>query len=181
MTVYSNLFGLASLTALTLANGGLPRFLRALAGDATLATYFGAYAVLSYVSVACYMTLVRRFGGVAAVVLTTARKAMTLVLSFLLFPKGFSWMYVYASALVLGAVMIAAVCKKLEQKAANTPPRSPQQGEYSLQYRDDDTAGREGSVGDGESRMSASMRAEDSQLERSAEAILEDISKRAHV
>jgi adenosine 3'-phospho 5'-phosphosulfate transporter B3 len=59
------------------------------------------------------MTLVKRFGGVHAVLLTTARKAMTLVLSFLLFPKGFSWLYVHGSLLVLGAVMIASIFKKL--------------------------------------------------------------------
>ena len=62
------------------------------------------------------MTLVKRFGGVTAVVLTTARKAMTILLSFLLFPKGFSWLYVYGSSLVLGAVLVASIRKKLGKR-----------------------------------------------------------------
>jgi hypothetical protein len=64
------------------------------------------------------MNLVKRFGGVTAVVLTTARKAMTLVLSFVLFPKGFSWLYVHGSVLVLGAVMMASICKMIGSKKA---------------------------------------------------------------
>ena len=113
VTVYSNFFIFVGMTIATLANGTLPRFLGVVARDGTLALYFGTYAVLSYISISCYMTLVKRFGGVTAVVLTTARKAMTLVLSFVLFPKGFSWLYVHGSLLVLGAVMMASVCKRL--------------------------------------------------------------------
>ena len=62
------------------------------------------------------MTLVKRFGGVTAVVLTTARKAMTILLSFLLFPKGFSWLYIYGSSLVVDAVLVASICKKLGKR-----------------------------------------------------------------
>ena len=101
------------MTVVTCMNGTLFQFARLMYVDRTMAMYFGVYTVLSYVSISCYMTLVKRFGGVAAVLLTTARKAMTLVLSFLLFPKGFSWLYVHGSLLVLGAVMIASIFKKM--------------------------------------------------------------------
>lgn len=179
VTVYSNLFSFLGMTIVTLGNGSLPQFVRGIAGDSTLALYFGVYTVLSYISISCYMTLVKRFGGVTAVVLTTARKAMTLVLSFLLFPKGFSWMYVHGSLLVLGAVMTASICKKL----GNRKP-APQQGrgDYSLEYRH---GNEEGGGKDTESSSDCSPTSvaipEDSQLESSAEAILEGISKRAYV
>ena len=179
VTVFSNMFSFFAMTVITLSNGCLPQFLRGIAQDSTLAMYFAVYTVLSYISISCYMTLVKRFGGVTAVVLTTARKAMTLVLSFLLFPKGFSWLYVYGSLLVLGAVMVASICKKLGNMRQHQPQSSDKQGDYSLKYRNGNVEGiratREEDV------PSTSIVSDDSQLESSAEAILEGISKRAYV
>jgi len=177
VTVFSNLFSFLGMTVVILGNGTLVQFVRVVRGDSTLAMYFCVYTVLSYVSISCYMTLVKRFGGVTAVLLTTARKAMTLVLSFLLFPKGFSWLYVYGSLLVLGAVMVASICKKLGSNG-NKPSSSKQQGgAYSLAYRNNGS--NEGSCSKN-CRSPATM-VDDSQLESSAEAILEGISKRAYV
>jgi adenosine 3'-phospho 5'-phosphosulfate transporter B3 len=135
------------------------------------------------------MTLVKRFGGVTAVVLTTARKAMTLVLSFVLFPKGFSWLYVHGSLLVLGAVMMASLCKKLGIGGGNKVSGKDERGDYSsLAYRDDDKR-------DVESRFMEKPRvspppppsssfdgfsSDDSQLEKLVANVLESISKRAH-
>jgi adenosine 3'-phospho 5'-phosphosulfate transporter B3 len=135
VTVYSNLFSFLGMTMVTLASGTLVQFVKWLFDDSTLALYFGMYTLLSYASISCYMTLVKRFGGVHAVLLTTARKAMTLVLSFLLFPKGFSWLYVHGSFLVLGAVLIASIFKKLgRDKAAK---KNQDDGKYNLSYRRD--------------------------------------------
>ena len=142
------------MTIITIGNGSLLPFLRVLSENTTLSIYFGVYTVQSYISISCYMTLVKRFGGVSAVVLTTARKAMTLVLSFLLFPKGFSWLYVAGSLLVLGAVMIAGICKKLGVGAKQKG------GEYSLAYTKDEECSR-----------SIEVPSEDLLRESSAEAI----------
>ncbi|KAL3792304.1 hypothetical protein HJC23_006216 [Cyclotella cryptica] len=130
VTVFSNLFSFVGMTAVTLMSGTLIQFGRWLQADSTLLLYFGLYTLLSYASISCYMTLVKRFGGVHAVLLTTARKAMTLVLSFLLFPKGFSWLYVHGSLLVLGAVMIASIFKKLARNKATMSDR--QETKYDL-------------------------------------------------
>lgn len=142
VTVFSNLFSFLGMTVVILGNGTLVEFIKGV--DSTLAMYFGVYTVLSYISISCYMTLVKRFGGVTAVLLTTARKAMTLVLSFLLFPKGFSWLYVYGSLLVLGAVMVASICKKLGVSNGTIKAKTQQKEGYSLAYRkngsDDDSA-----------------------------------------
>lgn len=132
VTVFSNLFTFLAMGFITLSNGTLFKFAKVMAQDRTIALYFGLYTVLSYISISCYMTLVKRFGGVTAVLLTTARKAMTLVLSFLLFPKGFSWLYVHGSLLVLGACMVASIFKKLEK----VPFQRKRSSEYSMNYRD---------------------------------------------
>jgi hypothetical protein len=55
-----------------------------------------------------------------------------LVLSFLLVPKGFSWLYVHGSLLVLGACMVVSIFKKLEKVPFRRSPK-----DYSLNYRDD--------------------------------------------
>jgi adenosine 3'-phospho 5'-phosphosulfate transporter B3 len=132
VTVYSNLFSFLGMTVVTLASGTLVQFAKWLYADSTLTIYFAVYTLLSYASISCYMTLVKRFGGVHAVLLTTARKAMTLVLSFLLFPKGFSWLYVYGSLLVLGAVMVASIMKKRNHAAKQKQSLE----KYDTSYRD---------------------------------------------
>ena len=177
VTVYSNLFSFLGMTVLTLGNGTLIPFVRGISTNSTLALYFGVYVVLSYISISCYMTLVKRFGGVTAVVLTTARKAMTILLSFLLFPKGFSWLYVHGSVLVLGAVMVVGICKKLS--ANRNKPRSKQQVEFkpllSNRGAEDDassccTARTERTASSGSERSDTSV-----------EKILQGISKREYV
>ncbi|KAL3816901.1 hypothetical protein ACHAXA_006977 [Cyclostephanos tholiformis] len=190
VTVYSNLFIFVGMTAVTVGSGTLPRFWNVVARDGTLAAYLAAYAMLSYASISCYMTLVKRFGGVTAVVLTTARKAMTLVLSFVLFPKGFSWLYVHGSLLVLGAVMTASICKKMGIDEGGG--RTGRAGEYSSSaYRNDDerdvvSRSDEKSRGSKPPRSSSSsssfdgFSSDDSQLEKLVADVLESISKRAY-
>ena len=132
VTVFSNLFTFLAMFFITLSDGTLFKFAKVLTQDHTIAIYFGVYTILSYMSISCYMTLVKRFGGVTAVLLTTARKAMTLVLSFLLFPKGFSWLYIHGSFLVLGACTVASIFKKLEKVPFR---RRRGDADYSIQYR----------------------------------------------
>lgn len=149
VTVFSNLFTFLAMAVITVGNGTLLKFGKVMAQDHTIAFYFGVYTVLSYISISCYMTLVKRFGGVTAVLLTTARKAMTLVLSFLLFPKGFSWLYVHGSLLVLGACMVASIMKKLEKvpyQSSRKRDDDDDDEKYSTSYRDQPTEDLEAST-----------------------------------
>ena len=52
------------------------------------------------------LALVDEFSAVAAVVVTTARKAFTLLASFILFPKHLGWGHPIGAALVLGSVFV---------------------------------------------------------------------------
>ena len=61
------------------------------------------------------MTTIKSFGGVTTVLIGTARKAMTIVLSFAIFPKEFSWYYVVGTMLVLGGLANAELEKVREK------------------------------------------------------------------
>ena len=118
VTFFTNIFTLIAMTAMTLASGDLVAIVRHAMVDHQLALYMAVYTLISYVAISTYMRLVKGFGGVAAVYLTTARKAMTLVLSFLLFPKAFSWFYVSGAGLTLGGLMAVSLYKQKMRKGA---------------------------------------------------------------
>ena len=64
------------------------------------------------------MSVVKRFGAVTAVLIGNARKAMTILLSFLLFPKPFSDAYAIGGTLVLGGLVVNVYLRhSLQQKS----------------------------------------------------------------
>lgn len=122
VTFYTNFFTLICMTITTYLSGDLIGILRHAATDHQLALYMGVYTFIAYIAISMHMSVVKRFGGVAAVVLATARKGMTLVLSFILFPKAFSWFYVLGASLVLGGLLVSSLFKihsKNRSKLAN--------------------------------------------------------------
>lgn len=128
VTLFTNLFTLIVMTVTTAVSGDLVGVIRAAMGNSHLALYMAVYTVISYIAISTYMRIVKKFGGVAAVLLATARKGMTLVLSFMLFPKAFSWFYVVGAFLVLGGLLVASLikqgmCKTLDNTNAGAPLR----------------------------------------------------------
>jgi solute carrier family 35 (adenosine 3'-phospho 5'-phosphosulfate transporter), member B3 len=111
VTSYTNTFSLIILTCTTLASGDLLKVLGQMSENRQLTIYFAIYTLISYVAVSAHMMVVKRYGGVAAVLVATGRKAMTLILSFLLFPKGFSWFYPVGALLVLGGLLLQSLLK----------------------------------------------------------------------
>jgi adenosine 3'-phospho 5'-phosphosulfate transporter B3 len=110
VTFFTNLYTLIAMTCTTFISGDLIGILQFAAKDRRLALYMVIYTMVSYIAISAFhMNIVKRFGGVAAVVLATARKGMTLVLSFILFPKAFSWYYVMGASLVLGGLLISSI------------------------------------------------------------------------
>ena len=68
------------------------------------------------------MIMVKEFGGINTVLVGNTRKALTIVLSFLLFPKPGSYLYVVGSVLVFGGLIGSAYCKesnKVDKKPVN--------------------------------------------------------------
>mmetsp|Transcript_25938 Transcript_25938/g.47399 ORF Transcript_25938/g.47399 Transcript_25938/m.47399 type:complete len:147 (+) Transcript_25938:47-487(+) len=75
-----------------------------------------AYILISWIAVSAHTAVVKKFGGVAAVFVGTARKGMTLILSFVLFPKESNWKYAVGAVLVLGGLTIASLEKQRNKR-----------------------------------------------------------------
>lgn len=119
VTLYSNFFTLVAMTFTTLMSGDLVGILKHAMEDRQLLTYMMIYTSIAYVAISAFMSIVKRFGAVVGVLLSTARKGMTLILSFLLFPKPFSWCYAAGAALVFGGILASSLMKqkkKLESR-----------------------------------------------------------------
>merc|ERR1711862_969750 len=115
VTVYTNFFTLIAMTWTTHLSGDLKGILHAASQNRTLAIYMVIYTSISYLAISTFMVIVKRYGAVTGVLLATARKAMTLILSFIFFPKQFSWGYVFGSILVLGGLLFSSLLKQKEQ------------------------------------------------------------------
>ncbi|KAL3800482.1 hypothetical protein HJC23_011719 [Cyclotella cryptica] len=85
----------------------------------TFLTYVIAYILISHIAVSAHTAVVKKFGGVAAVFVGTARKGMTLVLSFVLFPKESNWRYAVGATLVLGGLTVASLEKQRHRRSKN--------------------------------------------------------------
>lgn len=115
VTVFTNFFTLIAMAWTTFLSGDLTGIMYAASQDRTLAIYMVIYTSVSYIAISTFMVIVKRYGAVTGVLLATARKAMTLILSFIFFPKTFSWCYVFGSVLVLGGLMFSSLLKQKEQ------------------------------------------------------------------
>jgi hypothetical protein len=71
------------------------------------------YTIVSYVAISLHMTMIKEFGGIATVLIGNARKAMTIILSFILFPKPGSVYYLLGGALVFGGLTLSAYSKEM--------------------------------------------------------------------
>jgi adenosine 3'-phospho 5'-phosphosulfate transporter B3 len=86
----------------------------------TFLLYVISYVFISHIAVSAHTQVVKKFGGVAAVFVGTARKGMTLVLSFVLFPKESNWKYAVGATLVLGGLTVASLEKQRNRKKRNS-------------------------------------------------------------
>ena len=123
VTLYTNIFTLLIMTVYTLISGDLMGSLHQIINNRQLTIYFAIYTFIAYVAISFHMNVVKRFGGVAAVLVATGRKAMTLIFSFLLFPKGFSWFYPMGSVLVLGGLLISSLANMRSKDRNKQYPR----------------------------------------------------------
>jgi solute carrier family 35 (adenosine 3'-phospho 5'-phosphosulfate transporter), member B3 len=119
VTFYTNIFVLAIMTITTFLSNDLIPSLQQIYISHQLKLYFMIYTFIAYVAISFHMNIVKRFGGVAAVLVATGRKAMTLILSFVLFPKGFSWFYPVGAVLVLGGLTVSSLAKRFTKTNNN--------------------------------------------------------------
>jgi hypothetical protein len=123
VTLYTNIFSLVAYTASTWLSGDLRGCIDLCRTNSQLTLYFVIYTFVAYLAISVHMTVVKRFGGVAAVVVATGRKGLTLILSFVLFPKAFSWYYPTGATLVLGGILVASLYKMNKKKKSKNQQR----------------------------------------------------------
>jgi hypothetical protein len=116
VTVFTNVFTLMAMTLTTVLSGDFFGLIAFSKTSQIACLYMGIYTFIAYIAISIHMTIVRRFGGVAAVLVATGRKGMTLVISFIIFPKGFSWFYIVGAILVLGGLLLSTLFKIQEKK-----------------------------------------------------------------
>eukprot|EP00455_Lapot_gusevi_P013437 TRINITY_DN16544_c0_g1_i2.p1 TRINITY_DN16544_c0_g1~~TRINITY_DN16544_c0_g1_i2.p1 ORF type:complete len:409 (-),score=36.62 TRINITY_DN16544_c0_g1_i2:35-1138(-) len=112
--MYTNLIGLGFLSVLLVLTGELFDAIVFLSQPQhfSVILYLALFSLVAYTGVSFYMALVHEFGGVFAVALTTIRKVLTVVLSFVLFPKQFSTSFLYSGLCVVAGLMLSASSKK---------------------------------------------------------------------
>jgi len=80
------------------------------------------FSACGYLGVNVVLGLVQHFGALTAVTVTTTRKALTLVVSFVFFPKPFVMGYVWGGVLILAGIAInVAVKQQKKQKQPQAP------------------------------------------------------------
>jgi drug/metabolite transporter (DMT)-like permease len=119
VTVYTNLFTSILMTITTLVSGDFSACLKLMKADRTVAMYIGVYTLISYVAISYYMKVVQLYGGVAAVLVATGRKALTLIVSFLLFPKVYTIYYPMGTILILSGITYASLSKVYNKSVNN--------------------------------------------------------------
>lgn len=116
VTFYSNILTLGLMSVSTLLSGDLLGALAYAQADHKAAVLLLVYTLLAYVAISLHMALVKSFGSVAAVLVGNSRKTMTICLSFLLFPKPFSNLYVVGGMLVLAGLTVSVYVKNMDKK-----------------------------------------------------------------
>lgn len=83
--------------------------------------YGSMYSLLGYLGVQMVLTLISISDAFITVVITTCRKAVSIILSFTLFAKPFAFQYVWSGALVMLGVFLHAHSKRLAKQQRRLP------------------------------------------------------------
>lgn len=117
VNLYTNSFAFVGVFGALVASGELSKAPASIPW-ATLSTS----GALSWVSVCCFIQLTRSHTGTAAVITTNVRKLLTIVLSFLLFPKELPPGFLLSSGAVVSGVAVRfydGLRRRQRSKAAN--------------------------------------------------------------
>merc|ERR1719189_3341623 len=79
--------------------------------------YAFIFSLTGYLGIQIVLSLVRQFGAFMAVTVTTFRKAISIVLSFIFFSKPFTFHYVYSGLLVLVGIYLSLYSKNKDSNS----------------------------------------------------------------
>lgn len=114
VSFYSNIVSVVILTlaAPMLAHDSIGDHFRFIMSSFGMMLLLTVYALLSYGAITVHMLMVKAYGGIATVLVGNTRKALTILMSFLLFPKPWSPLYLVGSLLVFGGLIGHAYVKE---------------------------------------------------------------------
>jgi adenosine 3'-phospho 5'-phosphosulfate transporter B3 len=115
VTYFTNLLTLASMTTFFTMTGDIQEAVSYALLNRHAMAIMSLYTFLAYIAISFHMTLVQEYGGIATVLVGNTRKALTIVLSFILFPKPMSYLYVVGGMLVFGSLISIAVIKERQR------------------------------------------------------------------
>ncbi|XP_012364650.1 adenosine 3'-phospho 5'-phosphosulfate transporter 2 isoform X1 [Nomascus leucogenys] len=77
--------------------------------------YAFLFSLTGYFGISFVLALIKIFGALIAVTVTTGRKAMTIVLSFIFFAKPFTFQYVWSGSLVVLGIFLNVYSKNMDK------------------------------------------------------------------
>eukprot|EP00520_Triparma_pacifica_P013246 CAMPEP_0118632958 /NCGR_PEP_ID=MMETSP0785-20121206/730_1 /TAXON_ID=91992 /ORGANISM="Bolidomonas pacifica, Strain CCMP 1866" /LENGTH=201 /DNA_ID=CAMNT_0006523779 /DNA_START=154 /DNA_END=755 /DNA_ORIENTATION=- len=119
VTYYTNVLVLAGMTITTVASGDLKVTLTFSVMNPGIVPYLAFYTVISYLAITVHMSTIKKFSAVPTVLLGTARKALTIVVSFVVFPKPMGFGHLTGTVMVLGGLTASGLGKAKNKKAGN--------------------------------------------------------------
>ena len=121
VTYFTNILCLAAMTVSFSVTGDLQEAFAYATANPHALFLMAIYTFLAYIAIAFHMALVQEFGGIVTVLVGNTRKAITIVLSFILFPKPTSVLYLWGGLLVFGS-LCGNACMK-ERQSGGTGKR----------------------------------------------------------
>lgn len=140
VTYFTNILCLGGMTIFFSMTGDLQKATAYAFANPHALFLMSVYTVVAYVAITFHMALVKEFGGITTVLVGNTRKALTIVASFLLFPKPGSWMYVVGGILVFGSLVGNAYMKDRDKRVNKDEQR------YSAVNQVDDLTNSSNSV-----------------------------------
>lgn len=112
VTFFTNILCLIGMTIAFSATGDLQEAISYTLNNPHALYLMTIYTFLAYIAITFHMSLVKEFGGIITVLVGNTRKAITIVLSFVLFPKPLSIYYAFGGVLVFGSLIGNAFMKE---------------------------------------------------------------------
>jgi solute carrier family 35 (adenosine 3'-phospho 5'-phosphosulfate transporter), member B3 len=112
VTYFTNILCLVTMTIAFTVSGDLPAALAYALANPYALVLMVVYTFVAYIAITFHMALVEEYGGINTVLVGNSRKAVTIVLSFVMFPKPMSVLYVFGGVLVFGSLIGNAYMKE---------------------------------------------------------------------
>jgi len=125
VTYYTNMLCLFFMTITFTISNDIPTAFAYAAANPYAMFLMIVYTFLAYVAITFHMALVKEFGGIVTVLVGNTRKAVTIVLSFVLFPKPLSIFYFFGGMLVFGSLVGNAFMKEKQGGGKKSSSAAP--------------------------------------------------------